>query len=97
MKQNVYQISCICQHTFFKDKEILRFQRISVKHFNVKNQLKSVFATIYNTHSIIHCKIQMICLITSKKLITVYVLPSRFSPIGYDISHEKTLPAHHDE
>ena len=71
MNQNVYQISHICQHTWVNDNEVLRFQRISAKHFSVKRQIKSVFATFLNTYYIIHCKIQMICLINSQKCITV--------------------------
>ena len=70
MKQNVYQISCICQHIWAEDNEVLRFQRIPAKHFNVKNQIKSVFATVYNKYYAIHCKIQMICWMNSQKLIT---------------------------
>ena len=73
MKQNVYQISCIWQHTWVKNNEFLRFQSISAKHFNVKNQMVSVFATVFNAYCIIHCNIQMICLINSQKLITVLV------------------------
>ena len=42
-------------------------------YFNVKNQIKSIFATICNTCCIIQCKIQMICYINSQKLITVYI------------------------
>ena len=45
MKQNVYQISCICQHTWIEGNEALGFQIISAKDFNVKNKIKSVFAT----------------------------------------------------
>ena len=45
MIQDVYQISCICQHTCVEDNEVLRFQRISANHFIVKNQIKSVLAT----------------------------------------------------
>ena len=33
--------------------------------------MKSVFATVCNVYRIIHCKIQMICLINSQKLIKV--------------------------
>ena len=71
MEQNVYQISCICQHTWVEYNEVLRFQRISAKHFNIKNQIKSVFAIVFNAYCIIHCKIQMICLINSQKNITL--------------------------
>ena len=46
IKQNVYQISYICQHTWVKGNEVLKFQRIYAKHFNVENQIKSVFATV---------------------------------------------------
>ena len=63
----------ICQHTWVKDNEALKFQRTSAKHFNVKNQIKSVFETVDKTHYIIHCNIQMICLIYSHKLTSVYV------------------------
>ena len=42
--------------------------------FNVKNQIKSIFAAICNMYSIIHCKIQLICLINSQKLLTVKLL-----------------------
>ena len=62
----------ICQHTWVKDNEVLKFQRTSAKHFNVKNQIKSMFATICNTYCIIQCKIPMICLINSQRFITVY-------------------------
>ena len=72
MKQNAYQISCICQHTLVESNEALKFQRIYAKHLNVENQLKSVFATVCNKYSIIRCKIQIICLINSQKLIIVY-------------------------
>ena len=43
MNQNIYQISCMCQH---KTREVFRFQKIYAKHFNVKNQMKSMFATL---------------------------------------------------
>ena len=71
MKQNVSQISCIFQHTWVEDNEFLRFQGISAKHLNVKNQIELMFATICNTFCIIHCKIQMICFINSQELISV--------------------------
>ena len=73
MKQIVYQISYICQHTLVEDNEVLIFQSISAKHLNKihNNQIKSVFATFCNTYCIIHWKIQIICLINSEKLITV--------------------------
>ena len=74
MKQNVYQISCIYQHTWVEGNEVLNFQMIFVKHFNVKNQIKLMFATLCKTYCIIHYKIQMICLINSQNLITVYSL-----------------------
>ena len=45
--------------------EVLKFQRFSDKHFNVKNQIKSVFETVCNKYCIIHCKIQTISLINS--------------------------------
>ena len=62
----------MCQHKLSRRYEVLKFLKIFTKHFDVKNQIKSMFATICNTYSIIHCKIQMICLINSqKKLITV--------------------------
>ena len=77
MKQNVYQIPCICQHTLVKDNEVFKFQRIYAKHFNTKNRIKSVFATICNTYYIIQCKIYMICLINSKKRITVQPILSK--------------------
>ena len=35
--------------------------------------MKSMFATICKTYSTIQCKIQMICYISSQKLIIVYV------------------------
>ena len=58
MKQNVYQILCICQHIWVEDNEVLRFQWISAKRFNVKkSQIELVFATVCNAYCIIHCKI----------------------------------------
>ena len=66
---NVYEISCMCQHKLGWRWEGLKFQMISSKHFNVKNQIKSVFATVCNTYCIIHCKIQMNCLINSQSLL----------------------------
>ena len=68
IKQNVYQISWICQHKSGLRRDVMRFQRVYAKHFNVKKQIKSVFATICNTYCTIHCKIQMIFLINLKKL-----------------------------
>ena len=76
MNQNVYQISCICQHKLDRKWEVFKFQRIYAKHFNVKNQMKSMFAKIRSTYCIIHHKIQMICLIDLQKLITVYIFIS---------------------
>ena len=61
----------MCQHKLGPRSEVLKFQRIYAKYFNVKNQMKSMFATICNTYCIIQCKIQMICYINSQKLITV--------------------------
>ena len=40
----------------------------------LQNQMKSMFATICNTYCIIQCKIRIIYLIYSKKLVIVYVL-----------------------
>ena len=71
MKQNVYQLSCTCQHTQVEDKEFLRFQMISVKHLNEKKNKLNHCLQQFVTH--IHCKIQMICLINLQKLITVWV------------------------
>ena len=56
MNQNVYQISCMCQHKLARREEVFRFQRIYAKHFNVKNQIKSMFAYICNTYCIIQSK-----------------------------------------
>ena len=67
MNQNVYEISCMCQHKLVRSGEFFRFKRIYAKNFNVKNQMKSMFATIYNTYCIMYCKIQMICYINSQK------------------------------
>ena len=39
VNQNVYQISCMCQHKLNLRRKVLRFQRISAKHLNVKNQI----------------------------------------------------------
>ena len=74
MKQNIYQISCICQYTNIEDNEGLKLQMFYVKHFNVKNKIKSIFATICNTYRIIQYKIQMICLINSQKNLLMYIL-----------------------
>ena len=52
---------------FVEDNVFLKFQRIFAKHFNVKNQIKFMFATVWNIYCIIHCKIHMICLINSQK------------------------------
>ena len=71
MNQNVYQISCMCQHKHVRRHQILRFQRIYARHFNVTNQIKSMFATTCNTYSTIQCKIQIIRYINSQKLTTV--------------------------
>ena len=32
-------------YTWVEDNEVLKFQRISAKHFDLKNQIKSMFAT----------------------------------------------------
>ena len=45
MNQNVYQTSCMCQHKLGLKIEVIRFQKIYEKHFSVKNQIKSMFAT----------------------------------------------------
>ena len=58
-------------HGRVEDNEVLKFQRISAKPFNVRNQIKSVFVTVCNTCCIINCKIQMI---NSQKLIKVWFL-----------------------
>ena len=73
MEQNLYQISCNCQHNWIENNEVLKFQKISGKHSNVKKQIKSVFATVCNTYCIICRKIQMIFFDNSKKLVTVKV------------------------
>ena len=70
--KNVNQISFICQDKLSQRKEVLKFQSISAKYFNVKTLIKSMFVTICNTYCIIHCKIQMIFMINLQKLITVY-------------------------
>ena len=69
MNQNEYQISYMCQHKLVRRREVFRYQRSYAKHFNVKNQMKSMFATICNTYCLIQYKIQMICVINSQKLI----------------------------
>ena len=71
-ERNLYQILCMCQcHKLGRKLEVLKFQRISDKHFNVKNQIKSMFAIICNTYCIIHCKIQIVFVIILQKLYTV--------------------------
>ena len=65
MNQDLYQISCICQHTWVQDNDILKFQRISAKHFFVKSQIKSMFAT----NCIVHCKIQMIFMVILQNIL----------------------------
>ena len=45
MNQNVYKISCMCQRKLVRRHEVFRFQRFYAKHFNVKNEIKSKFAT----------------------------------------------------
>ena len=40
-----------CEFVYIHDNEVLRFQRISTKYLNVKNQIKSVFAT-FETHTV---------------------------------------------
>ena len=60
MNQKVHQISCMCQHKHGLRREVFRFKRIYAKHFNVSNQMKSIFATICNTYCIIQCKIDLI-------------------------------------
>ena len=47
--KNVYQISCICQHTWVEDNEVLRLQRFSAKQFNVKSQIKCLQHIQYNS------------------------------------------------
>ena len=74
MNQNIFQILCMCQHKFGQRWRVMKFQRMYAKHFNKKNQVKSIFATICSTYCIIQCKIKMICLIYSQKLITVHVI-----------------------
>ena len=61
----------MCQHKLGLRREVMRIQRIYAIHFNVKNLIKSMLATICNTYCIIQCKIQMICYINSQNLITV--------------------------
>ena len=46
MKQNVYQISCICQHTLVHDNKVFAFKRVSVKYLNVKNQSVLQYPTL---------------------------------------------------
>ena len=72
MNQNACQISCMCQYKLGRRWENLKFQWIYAKHFNVKNQIESMFATICNTYCIIHCKIKIICLINLQKLNSVH-------------------------
>ena len=69
----IYRYRVLCQHKLGRRKEVLKFQKISAKIFNVRNQMKSMFATICNKYCIIHCKIKIICLMNSQKLITVFV------------------------
>ena len=61
-------------NVFVLKSKVLKFQRISAKHFIVKIQIKFVFATACNTYCIIHCKIQMNFLTISQKLITLMTL-----------------------
>ena len=61
----------MCQHKLVRCHQVFRFQKIYAKHFNVTNQIKSMFATTSNTYCIIQCKIQLICYINSQKLIRV--------------------------
>ena len=63
MNQKVYQISCMCQHKHGLRREVFRFKRINAKHFNVLNQIKSMFAT--------QCKIDLIKML-DKFAITYY-------------------------
>ena len=44
--------SCIYQHTLVQDNELLRFQREFDIHLKVKNQIKTMLATILNTYCI---------------------------------------------
>ena len=91
MNQNVNQSSYMCQHKLVRRHKVFRFQRFFAKHFNVKNQMKSMFATICNTYSIIQCKIQMICYINSQKIIRVYTTTDNFlSEIIIIFSIQKT-------
>ena len=62
----------MCQHELDKTREVLKFQMISAKHFNVKNQIKSMFKTICNMYCIIKCKNQIICYLLYKFAITYY-------------------------
>ena len=43
MNQNVYQILCMCQHNLGRRWKILRFQRISAKHFNSQKLITLYF------------------------------------------------------
>ena len=72
MNQNVYQISYMCQHKLGRRLVVLRFRRIYPKHFNVKKSNEINVFKICNTYCVIHCKIQMIILINSQKLIKVF-------------------------
>ena len=36
-----------------EDNEVLKSQKIAAKHFNLKNQIKSMFATICNTYTVL--------------------------------------------
>ena len=57
------------QHKLGRLCEVLKFQMIYAKHLNVKYQIKSILATICNTYCIIHCKIQIICLTISQRIL----------------------------
>ena len=83
MNQNVNQILCICQHTWVEDNEVLRFLMISAKNFNVKNIIKSMFATVYNTYCIIHGKVQMVYLIDSQIFMIVWANTQKVSWTAY--------------
>ena len=45
----------------------MKFQEIYAKHFNIKNQIKSMFAAVCITYYIFHCKTQMNLSINSQK------------------------------
>ena len=59
MNQNVF-----VKIKWVEDNEVLKFQRISAKHLNVKNKIN-----VCSTYCLIHYKIQMVFMIILQKLL----------------------------